>query len=93
MAIAIASNGIWTRSRLYDAGMVDDDMRPRCNFKRETPYHRYWERPANCLIENQFPLKSSDKYDAPSNASKESALLTRGIVLVASYLKIPPPTA
>ena len=91
MAIVTVANGIWTRDRLFDAGMVDDDTCPRCNLTRETPYHRYWECPGNCLIENQFPLTSSDKYFATSTASKSSAQLTRGIVPRTSYPKIPPP--
>ena len=71
--------------------MGDGDTCPRCNFARGTPYHRYWECPANCLIENQFPLKSSDKYEATTMASKESAQLTRGLVPKTSYPKIPLP--
>ena len=71
--------------------MVVDDICPRCNLATETPYHKYWLCPANELIENQFPLPSSDKYFATSEASKSSEQLTRGIVPMTAYPKIPPP--
>jgi len=90
MAIVTVATGIWTRDRLFNAGMVDDDICPRCKLARETPYHRYWLCPANVLIENQFPLLSSDNYVATSEASKSSAQLTRGIVPKTAYPKIPP---
>ena len=89
MATATVANGIWTRERRYSAGMVNDDICPRCNLAKEKPYHRYWLCPANALIEIQFPLLSSDQYFATSEASKSSAQLTRGIVPMTAYPTIP----
>merc|ERR1712086_299064 len=91
MAIATVANGIWTSERLFNAGMVDDDICPRCRLATETPYHRYWMCPANVLVENKIAMQSSDHFFATSEASKSSAQLTRGIVPATAYPKIPPP--
>ena len=69
--------------------MVDDNQCPRCGEAAETAYHRYWECPANCHVENQLALRTSDYMR--ETASKEPAQLTRGIAPLTAYPKIPPP--
>ena len=64
-------------------------MCPRCMLAAETPFHRYWMCPANCLVENKIAISSSEYM--MTKASEGSAQLTRGIVPITAYPKIPPP--
>ena len=88
MTVCTAANGIWTKDRLYKAGMIDDDQCPRCCAAAETAYHRYWECPANCQVENQLAIETSEYMRGKS--SRDSAQLTRGIPPLTAYPKIPP---
>ena len=89
MLICTVANGVWTRDRLFKAGMVDDDLYPRCQLATETAFHRYWMCQANCLVENKIAISSSEYM--MTKASESSAQLTRGIVPITAYPKIPPP--
>ena len=91
VAVCTVANGIWVRERLFNAGMVEDDMCPRCMLATETPFHRYWMCPANALVENTIAIRTSEHFYATSEASKSSAQLTRCIVPSTAYPKIPPP--
>jgi len=86
--ICTVANGVWTRDRLFKAGMVDDGLCPRCLLATETAFHRYWMCPANCLVENKIAICSSEYM--MTKASESSAQLTRGIVPITAYPKIPP---
>ena len=88
MAVCTAANGIWTKDRLHKAGMIDDNQCPRCCADIETAYHRYWECPENCHIENQLAVWTSEYMRERS--SKESAQLTRGIPPLTAYPKLKP---
>ena len=89
MTVCTAANGIWTRDRLFKAGMVDDNICPRCGVAVETAYHRYWECPDNKNVENRIAMRASESLR--DTAPKGSAQLTRGIPPISAYPDIEPP--
>ena len=50
----IVTGGYYTRSRLRDEGLEEDDLCPRCQEERETPLHRFWKCKDNSTLEGRL---------------------------------------
>jgi len=59
MLITSLCAGCWPRTRLHEAGKIDDPSCPRCKQAPETLQHRYWECPANTDIESPAICESN----------------------------------
>ena len=48
----VVAAGTWPQARLYDMGMADTDLCPRCGRDREDLLHRFWRCPCNAQMDS-----------------------------------------
>ena len=70
--------GCWPRTRLFDAGKVEEPTCPRCKTAPETLLHRYWQCPANVDIQSPA-FTDSERYRVLYDDSTQCFWL-RGLV-------------
>ena len=76
--LAVAAGGLWTQSRLADAGYATSALCPLCKAAIDTEHHRWWHCPASQAARDS--IAGEDLQRRARAAGKDSLLFSRGLV-------------